>query len=1038
MATELNLTSLDPSKNFIVKASKIYTGPTTNLTLDVSGNNNLYINTNSINKAIIGSNIASGNAILNTCVFNVGTTDTSNNLANMNVYGTYFSDAVSAIKIPANDSNNRPPGKTGYIRYNTTFNIIEYWNAGTSTWTNISALSPTVVAISPNYVSEDSSSNFTITGTNFETGSSVSFIGNVDNITYAAFGPTNFNSSTSLQARNTLTMSDASNNTGFFVKVTNASSGSTGISSTAILSFNAGPIWVTNALTNLGTGISSITYTKLNKPFTDLSANDTGGNYPITFAYTSGGNPVGASGVILDASGILYGTMPTITTSVSSTYDFTAIATDSLGALGITRTFRFSVSIPIATISGGTSLVGYTDSSGNNFTQSSPYLNGYTVYVFTAGSSITFTTTNYFPPYVSYLIVGGGGAGGAGNAGGSGGGGGGAGGYLTGYTAIAANTAYTINVGSGGTGSAGAQGGNGSSSSISGTSISLTASGGGGGAPNFAAGSNGGSGGGGGLRGADSSSVYPGGSGNTPSTIPSQGNAGGNTMYGVAGGVGRGGGGGGALAAGAGGNGNSQNNANYSVGPGGTGGSGLSNNLRGTGNVFYSGGGGSGGYDRLLGVGGSGGGGSGSGSTGAVVTSVYSVVGTAGTANTGGGGGGSTTGSATTGPGIAGGNGGSGIVILRHLSNIISSSVASSFTINGSTYSGTAISGTYNTYAGYNTGANTTAGTAVVTYVDSTGSNPRAWSSGAYSGGYTIVTFTTTTPVANYTYPSPNNPRAAAAGNQVLYYANQTLFTFNATSPFPAQVEYLIVGGGGTGAKGTGAKTYGGGGGAGQVLAGTTSISTGTNYTILVGSGGVMDANGASGSPVAGGDTVYYNLTTNGVPSSAFGLAASGGAGGNGGTNTVSSWNPAGTAGFGGVSGNGFLGGLGPANGANGTNPGGGGGGASGFGIATDATTGASVNSGGYGIASRISGTFTGYAAGGGGGGDSAVNWEGGSTPAGTIIGGKGSGSGGLPYPNPGTLNTGSGGGGMRADDIGAGGGGGTGIIIIKFPSFVC
>lgn len=141
---------------------------------------------------------------------------------------------------------------------------------------------------------------------------------------------------------------------------------------------------------------------------------------------------------------------------------------------------------------------------------------------------------------------------------------------------------------------------------------------------------------------------------------------------------------------------------------------------------------------------------------------------------------------------------------------------------------------------------------------------------------------------------------------QVLYYANTTDFSFNATAPFPAQVEYLIVAGGGTGAKGTGTVTYGGGGGAGQVLSGTFSISPGTTYSIKVGSGAVMDPNGGSANPVSGGNTVYYNLTANGADSSAFGLTATGGQGGNGGTNTVTSWNPAGTSGVGGTSGNGF------------------------------------------------------------------------------------------------------------------------------------
>jgi len=1000
MTSRLNI----PDINWLLSASAIQSNFNQNLTLDASGSSSdVIIRTDSSNVAVFGSNT-------------IASTTYSKSL---NVNGPYFTDGVSATQIAADSTSNRPSGMIGYIRYNTTTNYIEFWNGVTSAWSPISAEPPLISSISPNYVPEDSSFNYTITGNNFDSTTVISFRGNTDNIIYGTFGPTNFVNSSTLNARNLISMSDASNNTGFFVIATSSSTGLTYQTSTAILNFNSGPIWITNSGANLGTGLSATTYSIINSPYTDLSATDI--NVPIFYRYDpSGSTPVGASLITLSPSGKLFGTTPTLTTSVSSTYSFTAIAQDVSGSLGPARSFFFTVTLPIATISGGTSIVGYTDSSGNNFTQVAPYTNGYTVYVFTAGSS-TFTTTQFFPPYVSYLVVGGGGAGGAGDSGGSAGGGGGAGGYLSGYRAITAGTTYTINVGAGGTGTT-TIGNSGGSSSISGTGISLTAAGGGGGANNFATGVAGGSGGGGGLRNNKS-----GGSGNTPSTNPSQGNSGGSTLFSDIGAQGRGGGGGGALARGAGGYGNSELNSNYAVGPGGTGGSGVVNNIRGTGNIVYSGGGGAGAYDRLVGSGGSGGGGSGSGRGDS--SAGFNTIGTAGTANTGGGGGGTSSGISAG--SLVGGAGGSGIVILRHLSNIIASNVQSAFTINGVTYSGSPLSGVYRTYSGYNTGTNTTPGTATVTYVDSTGLNPRAFGLGPYAGGYTIVTFLTTTPVSPYTVASPR-----PVPEQVLYYANTTDFSFNATSPFPAQIEYLIVAGGGTGAKGTGAETYGGGGGAGQVLAGTISINPGTIYSVKVASGAVMDPNGVSGTPVAGGDTVYYNLTANGANSSAFGLTATGGQGGNGGTNTVTSWNPSGTSGVGGTSGNGFLGGLNSPNGANGTNPAGGGGGAADFGRPPSVSW---ANSGGFGIASAISGTYTGYAAGGGGGGDSGTNFDGGTTPAGVVIGGRGGGSGAPTLiPTAGTPNTGSGGGGMRADDVGAGGGGGTGIIILKFPSFVC
>lgn len=672
-----------------------------------------------------------------------------------------------------------------------------------------------------------------------------------------------------------------------------------------------------------------------------------------------------------------------------------------------------------ATITGGTSSIGYTDVSGNGFTTVAPYSDGYTVYIFTSGSGITFDTPSVFPAKIDYLVVGGGGAGGAGDANGSGGGGGGAGGYLTGSTGISTGTTYTLTVGAGGTGNAGSNGNNGGASSISGTGISLSAAGGGGGAENFVVGNNGASGGGGGLR-----NNIAGGTGNTPSTTPTQGYNGGNTLFSNGGGTGRGGGGGGALAPGDNGSGSNYLNGTYNtVGQGGDGGNGKANNIAGSGLVYYCGGGGAGSYDREAGRGGLGGGGA--GADGGNTSTGFLGPGQDASANSGGGGGGSTTGSVAG--AIAGGDGGSGIIVLRHLSYAPTYS-QTSFLINGGSYS-TPISGTYTTYSGYNTGSNTTPGTATVTYVDANGANPVSYATGPYTAGYTIVTFLTTTPVSPFTVGSPR-----PTPQQVLYYANTTDFTFQATSPFPAQVEYLIVAGGGTGAKGTGAETYGGGGGGGGVLYGVTGIAPGVGYDIKVGSGAVMDPNGGSTTPVGGGDTVYYNLTANGANSEALGLTVSGGQGGNGGTNTITSNNPAGTSGIGGTSGNGFFGGLNNANGANGTNPAGGGGGAAGCGRPPSSTF---SQSGGPGIASQISGTNQGYGAGGGGGGDSGTNFNGGSSPAGVVIGGRGGGSGAPTLvPTAGTANTGSGGGGMRADDVGAGGGGGTGIIILKFPSF--
>lgn len=221
-----------------------------------------------------------------------------------------------------------------------------------------------------------------------------------------------------------------------------------------------------------------------------------------------------------------------------------------------------------------------------------------------AYSGFVQNPTNYS---ASYLVVAGGGA--------SSGGGGGAGGLLTSNTTLVPGAAYTVVIGAGGASDAAS----GTGSSLTGTGVSVSATGGGGGGlSNGGTGSSGGSGGGGGYN------VSTGGSGTS-----GQGFAGGNGTVALTGG---GAGGGGAGAAG----------GNSTSAVGGSGGNGLASSITGS-SVFYAGGGGGIGRSPSAGgTGGSGGGGAGG----------SSLAGVAGTANTGGG------------AGAAYANGGSGVVIL--------------------------------------------------------------------------------------------------------------------------------------------------------------------------------------------------------------------------------------------------------------------------------------------------------------------------------------------------------------------------------------
>lgn len=252
---------------------------------------------------------------------------------------------------------------------------------------------------------------------------------------------------------------------------------------------------------------------------------------------------------------------------------------------------------------------------------------GYKIHTFTSSSTLTVSCPSSLSTETLVIAGGGGGA----NAGS----GGGAGGYVYNSAYVIAAGAFPITVGGGGAGGVGTQvpGTKGGNSIFS----TITAEGGGAGVSHFgSAGGNGGSGGGGPIRnaapastGGTASQGYPGGAGMVSASW-----------------AGTSGGGGGAGGAG-------QQAGNTSTVKG-DGGIGLANSISGA-SVTYAGGGGAGEIvSTRFGLGGSGIGGNG----------VVNNAGTAGATNTGSGGGG---GSYLAPNYFNGGNGGSGIVIVRYL-----------------------------------------------------------------------------------------------------------------------------------------------------------------------------------------------------------------------------------------------------------------------------------------------------------------------------------------------------------------------------------
>ena len=294
-----------------------------------------------------------------------------------------------------------------------------------------------------------------------------------------------------------------------------------------------------------------------------------------------------------------------------------------------------------------------------------------------------------------------------------------------------------------------------------------------------------------------------------------------------------------------------------------------------------------------------------------------------------------------------------------------------------------------------------------------------------------------------------SNPNLTAIGGTITSCGDYKIHTFTGPGTFtvtnesftPANniVSYMVVAGGGAGAKGC--RTGGGGAGGFREYkgpadcytasplngnpGGTAITVTAQAYPITVGGGGPSPT---SGPFAAGGD---------GSPS-VFSTVISTGGGGGGGPNSspgsqAGAGRPGGSGGGGahfnqnGGSGNtppvspsqGFDGGDGQTGGNAGSGGGGGAGAVGGDGCASPPGQG---GPGGAGVTTNITGSPVTRAGGGGGAGD-----------AGAKPGGSGGGGAAGNPGTAGTTNTGSGGGGGISAPGAQGGNGGSGIVIIRY-----
>ena len=231
------------------------------------------------------------------------------------------------ITLPSGTTAERPSSPaSGVFRFNTTTDIMEYYN-GTA-WQGVVQVAPAASSINPT-TATSANQVITITGTGFNSGATVKFIGN-DGTEYNS--PTVvFNSATQITATTPSTALTVSNEP-YDIKVINAS----GFSGTLDNALDAGstPIFGV-AAGSLGTVIEGGNASG----FTQITATDADGQ-SVAITLKSGSSL--PSGVSMSTSGVFSGTTPTTGSNVTTT--FTVQASDGVNTAE--RTYSVTVRTP--------------------------------------------------------------------------------------------------------------------------------------------------------------------------------------------------------------------------------------------------------------------------------------------------------------------------------------------------------------------------------------------------------------------------------------------------------------------------------------------------------------------------------------------------------------------------------------------------------------------------------------------------------------------------------------------------------------------
>lgn len=420
-------------------------------------------NNNDVNW-IVRANTLIGNSNENITIVN----DNSSQIIQFNNKNTNLKIGYSFLGVPIGSTTNRPAtAASGYMRYNSQTDLLEYFKAGSfNDWFSFSN-PPNILSISPFYVSVTDPS-ITILGSSFSNSPSVIAIGNNGSEFPAQSTSVNGNQ-TEIQATFSTSLIDNSNLEPFDVKVISSTSLEIILENAFVINDlpqftlyggNSTPFPVIDISKNI-----SVTGTGL----LDISASDP--QHP-NLIFTSSNLSSVAPSLTLNTDGTISGTTPN--PSQITTYTFNVTVDD--GTNTISQNFQFRVYEQIDVQFDSTNLEPYLttiyiDNGGSVI--SSPQIGGFTLYQivdttapsnnYTGGitRSGTFSLTNNLTltNSCSFLLVAGGGGGGCSSSGSAlGAGGGGAGGVVLGtQQTIEPSTSrnYTIKVGRGGGGAKG-------------------------------------------------------------------------------------------------------------------------------------------------------------------------------------------------------------------------------------------------------------------------------------------------------------------------------------------------------------------------------------------------------------------------------------------------------------------------------------------------------------------------------------------------------------------------------------------------------